>query len=471
MFDTEPQVEVDKPNRFKMTPLHIAAAIGYEEVVRYLIYKGANTLDFSRDGPSPLQLTSEGGHISVLKFLLLPKAYRYDTPFEFAAKEGHVLMLKSLIAGNPLPRQNGLLLAASHGRSNVVEYLLERGADPNGCIEEPRDSFAEGRSPLAEAAYKGHRLVIQKLLIGKANVNLASGKNNDTPLHYAASRGNLEAVSELLRFKSCNFNARNAKKCTPLHSSVEHPEVVGILLKARANQRILDEDGSTPLHKAATAGALAAVQILLEGGADVTCIDDSGYSPVIRAIQAEQISVAEYLLSEKKEEVINKTGISGRAPLHYAAQFGHVGLITRLLELKANPEAKDNEGRTPLHIAAESGQADAVAELLKYEKVLGDSKDNRGWSALHYATSAGHSNVTKLLLEAGVDINVQDEDLKSPLWLAAYQNSNDIAQQLLHKKANSSLTDENGWKMDGPHYTQHVMGRKWQSYSSPRMFI
>ena len=50
-------------------------------------------------------------------------------------------------------------------------------------------------------------------------------------------------------------------------------------------------------------------------------------------------------------------------PLHVAAKWGKITLVTMLIEKGANIEAKTRDGLTPLHCAARSGH-DAVVDLL-----------------------------------------------------------------------------------------------------------
>ena len=39
-------------------------------------------------------------------------------------------------------------------------------------------------------------------------------------------------------------------------------------------------------------------------------------------------------------------------------------------------------------------------------------------NAMHMATQSGHTDIVEILLRAGVDINMQDNDMNSPLLLA-----------------------------------------------------
>ncbi len=96
---------------------------------------------------------------------------------------------------------NILILAADIGHSEVVNLLLERGADINSTAN------TLGGGPLMTAAEKG-RLEVVKLLLAKgADVN-EGGRMGFTPLMAASEKGQLDIVKELLD-KGADINARS----------------------------------------------------------------------------------------------------------------------------------------------------------------------------------------------------------------------------------------------------------------------
>ncbi|CAG7825796.1 unnamed protein product, partial [Allacma fusca] len=58
--------------------------------------------------------------------------------------------------------------------------------------------------------------------------------------------------------------------------------------------------------------------------------------------------------------VMNDTNHSGRAPVHSAAEEGHLKDLNMLLKRGAYLQ-KDNDGQTPLHLAAEKGHREIVS--------------------------------------------------------------------------------------------------------------
>ena len=160
-------------------------------------------------------------------------------------------------------RSTPLLMASKRGCEEVVQLLLDRGADPNKASE-------DGCTPLHRAAWRGDKDVVQLLLDGGADPNKAD-EHGWTPLHCAA---------------------RHSRK-----------DVVRLLLKRGADPNKKDEDGETPLYKAAYEGFEDTVELLLERGADPNISIQNGNTPLIAAKGMKNKGVVRLLRERANENV------------------------------------------------------------------------------------------------------------------------------------------------------------------------
>ena len=104
---------------------------------------------------------------------------------------------------------------------------------------------AKDESPLMLAALKGHQDLAEKLIRRGADVN----KTGWTPLHYAASSGQLAIISLLLE-NSAYIDAESPNGTTPLMMAAMYgtPAAVKLLLQEGADPQLKNQQGLTALQ-------------------------------------------------------------------------------------------------------------------------------------------------------------------------------------------------------------------------------
>jgi ankyrin repeat protein len=121
---------------------------------------------------------------------------------------------------------DSLFFAAGSGDLAEVKRLVI------GCGVDPNIQDKDGETPLHLAAWDGHLDVVELLLEHGANPNIQENKYGKTPLHYAVSR-----------------RLENKFGRTLLHFTVSrrHVDVARVLLDHGADPTISDNKGRTPL--------------------------------------------------------------------------------------------------------------------------------------------------------------------------------------------------------------------------------
>lgn len=111
-----------------------------------------------------------------------------------------------------------------------------------------------------------------------------------TPLHYAAQNGNFEAVAKhaITKEGKTAFALAVEEGHSCLYDSLQLVDLLktikGCLAQGgKVNGR--DQNGWTPLHRAAFRGQMESVRVLIGLGARVDLVDASGYTPLLRAVE------------------------------------------------------------------------------------------------------------------------------------------------------------------------------------------
>jgi ankyrin repeat protein len=114
----------------------------------------------------------------------------------------------------------------------------------------------------------------------------------------------------------------------------------------------------------------------------------------------------------------------GRRPIHDAVATSEY-LVAWLIDKGAMLTALTHAQQNVLHIAAISRQSNTMGLLLEtltnsQREVLLNRQDSEGRAPLFYACLLGHLKTVSLLLEAGADIHISDNNGETPLHACAY---------------------------------------------------
>ncbi|XP_049855556.1 ankyrin-1-like [Schistocerca gregaria] len=431
--------DVEAADIFKVRPIHIAAEEGHLDILKALIARGCNV-----------------NALAACATPLFNQLERGMTPLHFAVRNADPNLALCLIsAGAKVNTENSskvvpLHLAAQHGHLSVVKALVSANADVNA-----EDNIKV--TPLVSAVAQNFEDVAKFLVQNGAVVN-ARNSERATPLHFAAEMGNVN-IAKLLIQNQAAINAKNLEGFTPLHVSIQnrHAVVSQFLINSGADVNATDEEGWTPLHNVAHSGYPAeTARLLIAKGASVNAREKIGRTPLHLAAAIDFTDVVNILITNKAD--VNATDDRMWTPLHSAAYDGHLDTTKILTVSGAKIDARTENQTTPLHFAADYWHVEVVKYLLAKGAEV-NARDHTDWTALHFAAdegstlvpvgASGHSgaaaqdskmNTVRALIENGADINAKGSNDETALHVAVKYGDLATPRYLLQNGAYYDVT-------------------------------
>ena len=193
----------------------------------------------------------------------------------------------------------------------------------------------------------------------------------------------------------------------------------------------------------------------------------------LSAVKSENSDIVEWVLETYHFSDPNAL-YDGKGVLHMALDMNSAHLVSRVIELGADPNIKDGEGWIPIIVSSRDGKVDIVKSLLRggarcdLQDFVGETamikasrtgnaeivklllrvdvnlEAHQSDSALCTASRLGHKEIMKLLLEAGTDPNSTDVGNDTPLHYASGKGHTEIVKLLLEANADPYLHSHRG---------------------------
>ena len=409
------------------------------------------------------------------------------TALHWAVRLDNLAMANSLLTAGAKPTMANrvgatpLLLAALNGSADMIELLLEHGANANARLTQTGDTV------LMLAARTGLPPAVKVLLDHGAQVNALENWGQATALMWAVAEGHSEVVSMLIN-AGADINARTAFMPRNTGRGLQFEGLPPEIRPAQEMIPAMHASGElTPLLFAAREGHIESARLLLDAGADINARSADGKDGLALAIYNGNFAFASYLIDRGAN--VNQPDARGFTPLFWAVDRRNMEtapnfpwtvtddplpLIKQLLDAGADPnhiinntpQALMREGAprivfaTSLMRAAFSGDPELVQLLLDYDAdpFIRSSDDE---TALSAAAGTGfiygfhkerplseRREVIKILVEQGLDVNWHDDYGITPLMAAANLGDVAIIQYLVDQGADLGAYDL-GEKNDG----------------------
>lgn len=417
----QPGNEVTKSTHDNRIYLHWASNKGNVEIVQYLIAKGSDLNLEDSKGETPLTFAAVSGQTNTTLYEAFFKA-GIDPKKKY--KDGLNLLLMSIPSDKNLVLSSyfatkGMSLkdtdtdgntafnyAARSGNQILLKSLLEKGVKytDNALI------FAAQGSRRDATSLETYKYLVEDLKIKPTTTS----KSGETVLHLLASKPNQTETINYFLSKGVDANKADNEGNTPLMvaASARDTAALELLLPIVKNKNAQNNKGESALTMSIKLGTPEAATLLLDKGADVKVLDKDGNNLGFYLIQSYRPQMGgmsrnpESSNAPKQDPFAAKTkslqdkGLNLAAPqkdgntlYHIAVIKNDMTILKKIADLNIDINAKNKDGLTALHKAAMISKDDVI---LKYLVSIGAKKEiNTEFDESPYSLAKENETLTK----------------------------------------------------------------------------
>lgn len=262
----------------RVTALILAVQYQRMDTVQLLLDLGADPFRIMDNGMNAMHVACKMGHIDMVRLL---------------SRRVSRLATRSTRDGWP-----PVLLAASAGQTEIVEALLNAGANVNDA------------TPVIDHEHGG-----------------------DSALHCAMRRGHIR-TAELLVARGADVNSATRKGHTPLIEAAEkgHTRLTALMLGSGADVDAVTSSGKTALYSACEQGHVGVVPLLLAAGSDCNAVTHRGKTALYVVAEKGFVSIARHILKYANREDVLRPTKYGTTPMYVAQRCPDARMKELLLE-------------------------------------------------------------------------------------------------------------------------------------------
>jgi ankyrin repeat protein len=467
----EDKIWISRKDQSECTPLHVAASLGQNEVVSWVLENGADVNAVAYNRFTPLHLA--GDNARVVKTLLdhdpdlTLACVSGKTAIEAVAAELNVT--KDFLQKEKLKEVEAMFKAANAEQSSILNAVAL-----NSLVEVKRRLKAHSEIDLIESAFRN------SIQFGHIDICRYILTDLDFDPNYVSSEYKIPAI----------FDA------------VELPDIVKLLIQNQARldfQTVLflpDDNisvNATVLHLAAFTGKPQTMKNLIGSGmtidqkADVNTTEepwlkhsengDISYTLFELAVKSGRVENLEFIFEQPTFQELGKSEITGRLNEALFDRAWNPIIVSALLKLGADPEYQKNEisclerafevylssvpsqpksieksmrclldagAKAELRSAIALADEKMVNELINRSPECLSKVSGNGMTVLEVAVVLERVGIVDVLIRAKVDMEHRNSDGESALYLATYFDSFSVASSLVSAGANVNGFADNG---------------------------
>jgi len=258
----------------------------------------------------------------------------------------------------------------------------------------------------------------------------------------AVMRQDPNAIRTLLQQKT-DVNAAQADGMTALHWAIRHNdlETARMLLRAGAKPDVATRYGVTPLYFACENANAAMIDLLLRSGVDPNSANSGGETALMTASRTGNLD-AVMLLLDRGASINAHESQRGQTALMWAVLENHPEvlklLIARGADINTQTKTEIPDGTTG-RPEAKSGDIGAHGPGMYRGRAV--PTPSGAMTALHFAVRDGNLEITRILIDAGADLERPSANGTRPLLVAIINNHIELALYLLEKSADVNAAD------------------------------
>ena len=445
-------VDVNATNKRNQTALTNACINKDESAINVLLYAGANPNIADADGHTCLQVAAA-------------KEFSKDV---LQAIIDHGVDVNATNNSN----QAALTNACIHKDESAINVLLNARANPNitdadghtclhvaaikECSKEVLQAIIDhgvdvnaankiSQTALTNACINKDENAINVLLNADADSNIVDADGH-TCLHIAAAKECSKEVLQAIIDHGVDVNASNNISQTALtYACINKDEsAINVLLNARANSNIVNDNGNTCLHVAVIKECSKEVlQAIIDHGVDVNATNKRNQTALTNACINKDESAINVLLNARADP--NIADSDGDTCLHVAAiKECSKEVLQAIIDHGVDVNATNKISQTALISACINKDESAITVLLN-ARANPNIADANGRTCLHVAVVKECSKeVLQAIIDHGVDVNATNKISQTALISACINKDESAITVLLNARANPNIADANG---------------------------